>query len=192
MDDTDTLEQALKALGDLLLYAGEIHRVVVVGGVAIVLGGYHSRSTADVDVIARVEDVEAQPLLIPPDPLPGPLLQAIEQVGNDFGLDPEWMNTVVAKQWDQGLPPYAAEELTWRTYGGLEVGLAGRKTLIALKLFAAVDLGARSVHMQDLLRLVPSEEELVEAASWVVTQDVSPIFQSNVQEAVTYVRTHAG
>lgn len=47
--------------------------------------------------------------------------------------------------------------------------------MIALKLFAAIDRGPRSVHMQDLLRLEPSDEELESAAAWVGTQDASEV-----------------
>ena len=68
---------------------------------------------------------------------------------------------------DQGLPPWISDDLTWRRFGALLIGLAGRQTLIALKLFAAVDQGPRSVHYQDLVVLAPTDEELDIAASWV-------------------------
>jgi len=75
------------------------------------------------------------------------------------------MNTEIAAQWTQGLPLWLAEDLTWRRYGDLKVGLAGRRTLIALKLFAAVDRGPRSVHYQDLVALEPALDELREVAA---------------------------
>jgi hypothetical protein len=68
------------------------------------------------------------------------------------------------------------------------VGLAGRRTLIALKLFAAADLSPRSVHAQDLVALAPSNAELEDAAAWVVTQDASTEFPRIVQEIVDHVR----
>ena len=40
-----------------------------------------------------------------------------------------------------------------------------RSALLALKLFAAVDRGPRSVHMQDLLALRPTSLELKDAAT---------------------------
>jgi hypothetical protein len=60
--------------------------------------------------------------------------------------------------------------------------------LIALKLFAAVDQGPRSVHMQDLLALAPADEEIGPAAEWVATQDGSPLFPGMVEQAVQHVR----
>jgi hypothetical protein len=80
--------------------------------------------------------------------------------------------------------------ITWRRYGGLHVGLVGRRTLIALKLFAAVDQSVRSVHAQDLLALRPSDAELEAAAAWVVTQDASDSFPRLVAEVVEHVRAH--
>lgn len=68
----------------------------------------------------------------------------------------------------------------------------GRATMIALKLFAAIDCGARSVHMQDLLRLEPSDEELESAAAWVGTQDPSEVFLAFIPEAVRHVRESRG
>lgn len=70
------------------------------------------------------------------------------------------------------------------------MGLVGRRTLIALKLFATVDQSVRSVHGQDLLALNPSDEELDEAAAWVTAQDASDSFPRLVAEVVEHVRRH--
>lgn len=81
--------------------------------------------------------------------------------------------------------------MTWKTYGGLWVGLAGRRTLIALKLFAAVDHDPQSVHVQDLIALAPTDDELEEAAEWTRKQDESSAFKEMVSEVVTYVQRNA-
>jgi hypothetical protein len=39
------------------------------------------------------------------EPLPDVLQAGIRRVARDFGLAPDWMNTVVAKQWHGGMPP---------------------------------------------------------------------------------------
>jgi hypothetical protein len=134
---------------------------VVVGGVAMNLRGFHSRGTSDVDVIAR----GIPPMLFTPDPLPDLLAAGIKRVARDFGLDADWMNTVVAKQWHGGMPPGIGDDPEWHQFGALHVGVPGREAMTALKLFAAMDQGPRSVHMQDLLRLRPTEEELERAAA---------------------------
>ena len=164
----------------------------MVGGATLNLLGLIERTTQDVDVIALAADpIGVVPaLLAPPDPLPDALQRAILRVSRDFGLAPDLINTAIARQWSQGLPPWLSHDITWRRYGGLHLGLVGRRTLLALKLFAAVDQSVRSVHAQDLLALAPSDAELEEAAAWVVTQDASDSFPRLIAEVVEHVRAH--
>lgn len=189
---TSVLEVALGAVGELLEEDRTAVALVVVGGATLNLLGLIDRATQDVDVIARAaEPIGAMPArLAPPDPLPDALQRAIVRVARDFGLASDWINTAIARQWSQGLPPWLPHDITWRRYGGLHVGLVGRRTLIALKLFATVDQSVRSVHGQDLLALNPSDEELDEAAAWVTAQDASDSFPRLVAEVVEHVRRH--
>jgi hypothetical protein len=188
---TDVLPGALAAVGALLWAEHTQVSIVVVGGASLNLLGLIERTTHDVDVIARTErGDEPESALVPPDPLPGALVRAIARVARDFSLPDDWINTVVARQWTQGLPPWLADDLAWRAYGGLHVGLAGRRTLITLKLFAAVDTSTRSVHAQDLVALAPGDAELGEAAAWVMTQDASPDFPRLIDEIIAHVRAH--
>lgn len=189
---SDELEEALQAVGELLQRESASERIVVVGGASLSLLGLVPRATRDVDVIARVDTAlsneDSEIRLIRPDPLPEPLAKAIEIVARDFRLPSNWMNTEVALQWQRGLPPSLKGDISWRQYGALGVGLAGRRSMIALKLFAAVDGGPGGVHYQDLLALVPADAELDEAAEWVVTQDASPDFKRMVGQVVERVR----
>lgn len=141
MIESTQLRDLLSAVGELLEEKGEPASIVVVGGASLNLSGLVNRATDDVDVIARAEG-DGESTLIPPDPMPEPLRDAVERVRRDFGLQPGWLNTAVANQWETSLPPSLKEDLTWQTYGGLRVGVAGRRPLIALKLLAAVDQGA--------------------------------------------------
>lgn len=183
------IEAGLRAVGDLLAAGGNRASIVVVGGASLNLLGLLLRTTSDVDVIARVErEADGSLRLIHAEPFPPPLQEAIRTVARDFGLDPDWMNADVGKQWSQGFPPALMEELAWRTYGGLEVGLVGRRTLVALKLFAAVDCGPGSVHAQDLRALRPTDAEWTEATAWVETQDAAAEFPTMVRKMVEHVR----
>ena len=94
----------------------------------------------------------------------------------------------VGAQWRAGLPTGLAHELEWRRFGALRVGLAGRNTLIALKLFAATDRGPPSVHAQDLAFLAPTDDELERGRTWVLTQDLAPEWPPLVTEVVNHVR----
>lgn len=183
------IEQALAAVGELLAAEEEEAAIVVVGGATLNLLGIVDRSTSDVDVIARARrDPDGTLRLERAKPFPPPLARAIQTVARDFELPSDWMNATVDAQWVQGLPPGLAESTDWRNYGGgLDVGLAGRPSLIALKLYAAADSDPRSVHVQDLKALGPSAEELEEAAAWVLTQDAAPEWASLVSQVIEYV-----
>lgn len=184
------LEAILQATGDLLEAEGVDASVVVVGGASLNLLGFVTRTTDDIDVIAQAEEGgPAQEVkLLPPDPLPEALRRAIVRVARDFGLPETWMNTEIGAQWRQGLPPWLRDDITWHRYGGLKVGLVGRRTLIALKLFAAVDQGPRSVHYQDLIALSPTAEDLDSAAAWVNAQDASEAFVLMLDQVIDHVR----
>lgn len=185
------LRDLLSAVGELLEEKGETASIVVVGGASLNLSGLVNRATDDVDVIARAEG-DRESTLIPPDPMPEPLRDAVERVRRDFGLQPGWLNTEVANQWETSLPPSLKEDLTWQTYGGLRVGVAGRRPLIALKLLAAVDQGGpQSVHYQDLVRLAPTDEELEEAREWARSEDPSPIIAQHIDQVIEHVREDA-
>jgi len=89
-------------------------------------------------------------------------------------------------------PEWLPDEIDWVQFGGLEVGFAGRRSLIALKLFAAVDRGPESVHYQDLLALAPTVAELESAADWVVGQDAGGEFPQLLKQVLRHVERDLG
>ncbi len=182
--DEALLRQHLGAVGAHLQAAGETASVVVVGGAALCLRGLIRRTTHDVDVIAVVaEDGQwAAPVISKS------LATATKRVARDFNLDDEWFNTVIGAQWRTGLPDGIEDDVQWLSFRGLRVGLVGRRTLIALKLIAAVDQWPRSVHLQDLLALKPDDEELERARAWVESQDINPQCADWVKEVIRRVR----
>lgn len=118
-------------------------------------------------------------------------MAAARIVARDFGLAPDWLNSVVGAQIHARFPPAIRDDLTWKRYAGLDVGFAGRRTLIALKLFAAADRARGSVHHQDLVALRPTDIELGEAERWVLTQDAAPKYPEIVREVIADVRRRA-
>lgn len=183
--DPATAERLFRALGDLLSAEGAQFQLVVVGGVAMALGGFTQRTTLDVDVIALAD--AGQSKLRSADPLPEELERLVRKVARDFGLPNDWLNGAVSAQLAHGLPPGLVEGLTWHRFGGLHIGLAGRRALIALKLFAAADQGPRSKHVSDLTDLAPTHAEWEEATAWVKGQDVAPEFPGIVEGVVQHV-----
>jgi hypothetical protein len=190
--DSSALEELLAAVGEHLEAAGEAASIVVVGGGALAVMGWIDRTTDDVDVIALAREQEGRRVLIPPEPLPEPLLDAVERVARDYGLRSDWLNTAVGLQWLTGLPHRFTEDVEWRRFGSLNVGFAGRASIIALKLFATVDQGSESVHFQDLVGLEPTDVELDDAAAWVSRQDRTEHFARFVEEEVANVRDALG
>ena len=180
----EVIEAALAEVGEILALQGSSCSIVVLGGAALNLHGIVDRPTIDVDVLAQ----EQEGRLVPPDPLPNSLQSAIVAIARSRGLLDHWMNTAVAGQWRVGLPPGLAERVAWRTYGGLRVGLVGRRDLIFFKLYASADqTGPDDVHVRDLLALRPTASDLEDAAEWVRSQDPSPGFQEVLAKVVSYV-----
>jgi len=188
--DRSAIQRALTAVGELLSADGERAAVVVTGGATLNLLGILSRATTDVDVIAQAwRDEGGTVRLRPAEPFPPALTQAIRTAARDLDLDELWMNAAVGKQWNQGLPPHLLEGLHWRNFGGgLDVGLVGRQSLIALKLFAAIDQGPASVHQQDLFQLEATDQEIAAAREWVLTQDAGDQWPRLVDQAVEYAK----
>jgi hypothetical protein len=153
------------------------------------LRGLVARTTEDVDVYACLDPVDADsPRLVTAQPLPEPLARAAAKVARDFDMPTDWINAIVSPHRPSELPGEFLSELSWRRYGGLRVGLAGRRFLISLKVHAAADRDRASVHVQDLLALAPADEELAAARAWVVQQDLGPDFPALVDGVISHVR----
>jgi hypothetical protein len=176
--EQDALEDALELLGSVLADRGVSYEVVVIGGSALLLLGVIQRPTKDLDVLALVEEG----VYLPADPLPGPLRQAVRDVGLALGLTVDWLNGGPTAQLRSGLPPGFASRVETRVYGALAVHIASRLDHIFLKLFAAVDHHGRGKHADDLRRLAPTKQELLEAAAWVRGQDIGPAFPQMVAD----------
>ena len=185
------LERALGLVGQLLQSDEETASVVIIGGAALNLLGVVSRTTRDVDVVAMTSAPGAA-LVAPPNPLPAALMKAVESVARDLGLAPNWLNRGPASQWEIGLPPGFASRLHWRSYGPLHVGIADRFDLVHFKLEAAADQPSSegNRHLEDLLALRPSDNDLHAAIAWVKEKNVGPGYHDVVNKVRDYVVAH--
>jgi hypothetical protein len=59
----------------------------------------------------------------------------------------------------------------------LEIAVASRLDLIAMKCLAALDPKSGRKHLEDLVDLVPTEEELRFAQEWLFARPTSPQFR---------------
>jgi hypothetical protein len=174
--DRGALELALRSLAIRLDQdrAAPVE-VVVCGGSALLLAGLVARTTRDVDVVALIRDG----LLCSPAPLPDDLQRAVGEVAEDLGLAGDWLNNGPSRDegglFQMGLPAGFAGRLRRIEYGArLAVYVIDRLDQIHFKLYAAADRGG--YHIADLQALGPSTDELVAAARWAMTHDVSEGF----------------
>jgi hypothetical protein len=177
----EQLETALAALGELLAVRGVHYEVVLVGGGNLILRELINRpTTKDLDILGERTANGVTPIR----PLPGPLRDAVIDVGRTYGLADDWLNTGPDSLLELGLPEGFIERLERRDFGGLVAWLAGRFDMVCLKLYAAVDQGPRSRHFQDLRDLDPDCDDLLSAARWAVSHDPSPGFRSLLVETL--------
>jgi len=169
------LETALRALGELL-EARELHyEVVLIGGGNLILRGLVTRpTTKDLDLLGEWTADGIKPMR----PMPEPLRIAVVDVARTYGLASDWVNLGPQSLLDLGLPDGFLGRLERHDYGGIVTWLADRVDMVCFKLYAAVDRGPRSRHLQDLRELSPSRDELLAAARWSVTHDPSPGYRS--------------
>jgi hypothetical protein len=177
----DQLETVLRALGELLAARDLHYEVVLIGGGNLILRGLISRpSTKDLDLLGAWTVTGVVPMR----PMPQPLRTAAADVARAYDLATDWLNLGPESLLDLGLPDGFLARLERRDYGGLVTWLAGRFDMICFKLYAAVDQGPRSRHLQDLRELGPSQDELLFAARWSRTHDPSDGYRSLLADAL--------
>jgi hypothetical protein len=116
--------------------------------------------------------------------MPEPLRIAVLDVARTYGLPNDWVNLGPESLLDLGLPDGFVERLERRDYRGLVTWLAGRFDMVCFKLYAAVDQGLRSRHLQDLRELRPDRGELLSAARRTISHDPSPAYRSLLVDAL--------
>jgi hypothetical protein len=143
--------------------------LVVCGGAALLYTGLIHRTTKDVDVLAvKIPDIG----MVDPVPLPVYLVAAANTVGRTLNLPDDWLNTGPADIFRMGLPEGFERRLISHSFGThLTVHFSGRIDQINFKLYASVDRGG--YHIDDLLQLKPTGDEILEASRWSRTHDVS-------------------
>jgi len=177
------LETALRALGTLLEARGLHYEVVLIGGGNLILRGLISRpATKDLDLLGEWTVDGIQPMR----QMPEALRIAVADVALTYGLATDWVNLGPDALLDLGVPDGFAARLERHDYGGLVTWLAGRFDMVCFKLYAAVDQGPRSRHLQDLEELQPDRDELLTASRWTRTHDPSPGFRSALVEALRH------
>ena len=180
--DKAQLENGLQALGELLASRGHHYEVVLIGGGNLILRGLIARpTTKDLDLLGEWTADGVRSMR----PMPEALRTGIVDVARAYGLSGDWVNLGPDSLLDFGLPDGFLGRLERLDHGGLVVWLADRFDMICFKLYAAVDQGPRSRHLQDLEELQPDSDELLAAARWTLTHDSSLGYRSLLVETLT-------
>ncbi|MFZ5950387.1 MAG: DUF6036 family nucleotidyltransferase [Candidatus Rifleibacteriota bacterium] len=171
------LDSILTQLNDLISLETENRfELIVCGGSALIALGLVNRATKDVDIVARIENGK----IIDPEPLPEELVKNAAKLASFSELPPDWLNTGPADLFRMGLPEGFAQRLVTRVIGpNLILHYISRIDQIHFKLYAAVDRGG--YHITDLLAVSPADEELMRAAKWSLTHDVSSGFREMLE-----------
>ena len=181
--DTRGVDAALSALGEQLgRSCREAIELVVCGGAALEALGLVKRTTKDVDVLALAATGEGGILtLTSAQPLPDALADAARTVARDLELPTDWLNPGPTDLLSEGLPEGFVGRLHARRYGDkLVVHFIDRIDQICFKAYAAINGGA-AYHLADLRALEPSDDEMLAAARWCLTQDASEAFPTLVR-----------
>lgn len=151
-----SLSQSYEDLG------GESLDVSICGGAALNILDLVQRTTKDVDLVFS-------------ETLPTLFIEAIQITANYFNLKPDWINQGPVELLKLGLPEGYFERCHPLRLGNITWLLTGRTDQIHFKLYASLDRGG--YHIQDLLALHPTDEEIFQAAQWCFTHDVSDPFK---------------
>lgn len=184
MIEKDSIEEILIALDrQIQVFHGSPIGLVICGGTALAALGLITRTTRDVDVLARASMIDGDIQVQEMEQFPDWLQSAAAQVGRDFSLPSNWLNLGPAPQVRSGLPAGLTGRLVRKEYGPFFTAFfLDRLDQIFFKLYAAVDGGPNDRHVQDLLALNPQIDEIEAATDWVLTQDSSGGFRSILKD----------
>lgn len=187
MIDKNNLDEILHALErQIEVHGGSPISLVVCGGTALFALGLIFRTTKDIDVLGTVSEKRGRISIKKINKFPKHLIDASIAVQKDFKLPKEWINKGPTSQVDLGLPQGFEKRLVKKQYGNyLSIYYISRLDQIYFKLFAAVD--RNDYHVDDLIKLKPTQREIEDAARWVLTQDVSLGFKAILMD---FLRKH--
>ncbi|MDZ4065222.1 MAG: DUF6036 family nucleotidyltransferase, partial [Coriobacteriia bacterium] len=181
------VHELLAALGhELELRQESLTELVVIGGAALGVLGFVERPTKDIDVVALAESGTGVVRTFNARPLPAYLSAAVAEVAREMRVEEGWLNCGPAQLCDWGLPSGIEDRLVARDYGpSLRVHFAGRLDQICFKTYAAADVSGR--HLTDLVALGPSVDDMDFAFRWVVTQDPSAGFRTQLESLADHL-----
>lgn len=174
----EEIEAALSELGRQMALRDANHLTVLCcGAAALCVVDVLSRSTLDVDAVGAVSLGDQ---LVPIEAFSTDIATAITATAQKLGLNGDWFNLEASAILDRGLPESAVARSAnhARVFGPcLTVRFMDRLDLIALKMFAALDPAKGRRHVEDLVAINPSREEIRHGLRWMSAWPSSPHFK---------------
>lgn len=160
-------DQLLKFLNELgVIYeqlGGTPIDLGICGGAGLILTNLVDRTTKDIDTLFPV-------------PWPPALAEAAKIVARNYGLSESWINSGPDMLTTMGLPDDFMKRAEIVNLGKkITAYFASRYDQVFFKVYAAADRGG--YHVDDLLTLKPTNEEMFAAAQWCQTHDPSDGFR---------------
>jgi len=172
--NTSIVEQALRRLGEMLVYHCDIE-ILLVGGAAGMVTGVlaPNRVTTDCDVM----------VYIPPDAMSAVELAAGE-VAEEMSLSPTWLNSDVQLRLDALPDGWERRKILVGAYGRLRVSAASRPDLIAMKVLAG-----RDQDIEDLQAMRIRRDDVEFVSEYLDSLDNKGTRPDQVEEARTLLES---
>lgn len=176
------VERALSELGRQLALRDADHATVICCGASVLCAlGLLSRRTLDVDALGMIDEAGR---LLAIEKFSAEMVDAVSASGLALDLAPEWFNAAASAVLSRGLPAGALERSERHSFDFgpcLTVRFLDRVDLIALKMFAALDPHNGRRHMEDLVEIRPSRDELRHGVDWISGWPSNTAFQQAVR-----------
>jgi hypothetical protein len=176
------VERALTELGrQLALRDADPVTALCCGASALCVVGALSRRTLDVDAVAMIG---AAGEIVRVEEFSPEMDDAISAAGLSLQLNRDWFNLAARAILSRGLPTGALERSAQHSmdFGPcLTVRFMDRTDLIALKMSAALDPLEGRRHIEDLVAINPTREELKHGADWIGAWPSSASFKQAFQ-----------
>jgi hypothetical protein len=178
------IRTALQRLGrKLAVRDSDEYTVLICGGSALNLTRLFARTTRDVDALGIVSG--QRPKVSIAAELPDQLVEAAREVALELHLDADWLNTAAAPLLAVGLPAGVLDRVERFEFGPCLTILAiSRKDQVALKVYASLTGKRGKRHLEDLVRLKPTGDEMEFAVAWLLNRPTSAPFRLAVKRIV--------
>ena len=174
----EEIEAALGELGRQMALRDASHLTILCcGAAALCAVDVLTRSTLDVDAVGAVNSGDQ---VVPIEAFSKETSAAIAATAQKLGLTDDWFNLEASAILRRGLPEGAARRSGKheKTFGPcLTVRFMDRLDLVALKMFAAIDPAKGRRHLEDLVAIDPSRDEIRHGLKWMCAWQSSAQFK---------------